>query len=285
MFSFQTAAGLLCALSLTGLSQAQSLQTNTDSINVVTGGVQTFLLDAGPQFAGDTYLMLGTASGTTPGTVVAGLNLPLNVDLYTRQTLVGPNQAPWVDSLGLLDTGGQAQASLSIAADSPLSLVGLRLDHAYVLLDASAPGDPVVGVSPSAPLTLSDTFFKLVECSLGCSGPELGPFVCGVTDVFENEVFSLTFSEPVDLSSASSATAGLVDVATGIPATGTYSLDPNDPRTLRFTPSAGLTPNAVYRLFLPGTMNSLTPFVKSATGLSNLIELDCFVIASKGIQP
>ena len=51
-------------------------------------------LFAGPQFAGLPYLVLGSASGDTPGFAIDGQLLPLNLDSYTDFTLLSPNVPP-----------------------------------------------------------------------------------------------------------------------------------------------------------------------------------------------
>ncbi len=103
----------------------------------LAGGTQHLTLTAGPEFALDFYLVLGSLSGTTPGFAVGALTLPLNVpDPYFNLTLQQPNSASLVDTFGVLSSQGTATASLNVPprravpepgeADLPPHLRGLR---------------------------------------------------------------------------------------------------------------------------------------------------------------
>jgi hypothetical protein len=102
------------------------------------GGSQNFTIDVGPAFAGQFYILTGSATGTLPGTPVAtstgSILLPLNVDAYTFQTFNGP--PVFSNFIGLLDANGTGAATLTIAPNvlSP-SLVGIELDHAALTFD------------------------------------------------------------------------------------------------------------------------------------------------------
>lgn len=110
-----------------------------EGLSVTDGGTQELFLDAGADHAGDTYLMLGSATGTSPGISIDGMEIPLVLDSYTDLTLLAPNSAPLGGFLGLLDADGKATASWTLPAASSASFVGLQLWHAYV----------VIGVSPT----------------------------------------------------------------------------------------------------------------------------------------
>jgi len=113
------------------------------------GGQQALILDAGPANAGRSYLVLGSASGTSPGTTVAGLPLALNPDDYFNFLLLSPNQAYFSTSLGALDSDGKALATIDVPPGTNPALAGLTLHHAFVLYD------PVCDfVSNSVPLDL-----------------------------------------------------------------------------------------------------------------------------------
>lgn len=97
-----------------------SLTADTDTLSASTGGVVNFVLNAGASFAGRSYVLLGTASGTAPGTVLPGGGvLPLNQDLvfnYIRTHLASPMFA---DFQGMLDAAGQATAALDSMGPVP----------------------------------------------------------------------------------------------------------------------------------------------------------------------
>ena len=61
------------------------------------------------------YLVLGTLSGTSPGTQVApGLTLPLNWDGLTTGLLDAVNTPLLVNGFGSLDQNGTAQAKFNL---------------------------------------------------------------------------------------------------------------------------------------------------------------------------
>ena len=114
------------------------------SISLSTGGVAELTLFGPTIFAGaaysddfpESYLLLGSLSGTEPGVLVDGLVLPLNFDAYTSFTLTSPNSAPLLGGVGQLDPDwGTGTATLRIAALPDPSLAGTIVSHAFVALD------------------------------------------------------------------------------------------------------------------------------------------------------
>lgn len=128
------------------------LSADVDSVSLGSGGAQNFSLDAGVDFAGKSYLLLGSTSGTAPGFPLDGSVLPLNVDDYLIYTLNNPNAPPLSGSLGFLDAAGQAQASLAVPPGLPAGLAGLVLHHAYVVIEATPSLLAVVHASQAVPL-------------------------------------------------------------------------------------------------------------------------------------
>ncbi|QDU68461.1 FG-GAP-like repeat-containing protein [Engelhardtia mirabilis] len=131
------------------------LSADAHLLSSSAGGTQTFLLDATNTSAGDAYLLLGSLSGTDPGTPLplgAG-TLPLNVDGYFGLTLT--LSMPLLGApFGVLDQGGEALASFSIGAGSlPPAATGLTVHHAYVALDLGA-GGAITTVSNAVPTTI-----------------------------------------------------------------------------------------------------------------------------------
>ena len=104
------------------------------SISLVTGGAQSFALDADGQ-AGKLYLLLGSAGGVAPGTSIDGTVIPLNVDVYTLFTLGNANGALLPGSFGVLDGAGEASAALVVPAGTDPGLAGLTLHHAFAVID------------------------------------------------------------------------------------------------------------------------------------------------------
>ncbi len=133
---------------------APTLVATPASLSVSAGGVQTMLLDAGLVHATLPYLLLGSASGSSPGIVVEGKTLPLNVDGYTLHTLLTPNAPPLGGSFGSLDATGRATATFTLPPNAPTSLVGLTATHAFVVLKLEPTLLSVPFVSEPATLTL-----------------------------------------------------------------------------------------------------------------------------------
>ncbi|MFT5081155.1 MAG: hypothetical protein ACI9C2_001512 [Gammaproteobacteria bacterium] len=142
------------ALDLDGngeLDACQFLSVDVASISATTGGTQSFTLDAGAGHAGEFYFLAGSASGTTPGFSVGGLNVPLNIDNYTLFTLQAYNTPTLTGTFGSLDAAGKGSASVTLGAGFS-ALVGLNLTHAFVTLDALT--FTATNVSNTMPLTI-----------------------------------------------------------------------------------------------------------------------------------
>ena len=118
--------------------EVPDLLASADGISASAGGSLDLTLFAPPELGPSLYLLLGSASGTTPGLVVDGLVLPLNVDSYFLSTLTSPNAPPLAGSFGFLDASSTAAAQLTIPPGAATALVGLTLHHAYATIDALA---------------------------------------------------------------------------------------------------------------------------------------------------
>ena len=91
-----------------------------------------------------------SASGTAPGTTVAGVTVPLNADPLLLASLGYPNASPvFVNTFGGLDAAGRGAAAFGLPAG--VAQPGFRLDFAYVRL--SLPGLGLVAPSNAVPLT------------------------------------------------------------------------------------------------------------------------------------
>jgi len=110
------------------------LSTDKTGLSLASGGTQTMRLNAGVDRAGLTYWILG-AAGTSPGFSLQGNAIPLNVDFYLNLSIILTNQAPFTNSLGLLNGSGSAQTLFSVPPGSDASLAGIQLYHAYLAFD------------------------------------------------------------------------------------------------------------------------------------------------------
>lgn len=109
------------------------LLASSTQVSVAGGGAVLFDL-TGP--AGALYLVLGSLSGTAPGTALGPVTVPLNLDAYTLFSIELANQAPFAKTLGTLDASGAAAAVITLPAGSNPGLAGLSLHHAFVTLGA-----------------------------------------------------------------------------------------------------------------------------------------------------
>ena len=121
-------------------------------LSLSAGGVAIWTLDAPTANAGDAYLVVGSVSGTKPGTDVGGVHVPLNADAWTNFTILKPNTPLLLATFSLLDAEGDATAGLNLAMGSPPELAGITLHHAFVVFG----GGGVEFASNAVPLTLID---------------------------------------------------------------------------------------------------------------------------------
>lgn len=129
-----------------------SLTLDTNSINLATGGIVTLSLDAGRNYAGAAYRVIGTTEGTSPGVVYQGISIPINpTGDYFRSTL--SRTSPYLSGdAGNLDGNGQGMASFQLPNNLPLWLDGFVVSHAYVVFDTF--GISVLDASNSADIAL-----------------------------------------------------------------------------------------------------------------------------------
>lgn len=149
---FLVTAKELESLTIIGESGRQLLTAVPAGLSLTTGGTQVLTLDAGTEFAGDLYLVAGSASGTSPGFAFGGVVVPLNPDDHFFATLASPLIPPFSGLLGILDSAGQGAAQITAPPGTSASLAGIVLHHAYLALDTST---LEIGlVSPALPLSL-----------------------------------------------------------------------------------------------------------------------------------
>jgi hypothetical protein len=111
---------------------APTLVADTFEISEASGGTVNFSLVAGADQANRQYLLLGTVSGTVPGTALPGglATLPLNLDGFTDVVLLLLNSPVFLDFLGVLDGNGEAGAQIN-APPLPAGYVGVVMHYAY----------------------------------------------------------------------------------------------------------------------------------------------------------
>ncbi|MEM7310647.1 MAG: hypothetical protein AAF682_28490 [Planctomycetota bacterium] len=130
-----------------------ALEADVTQVSLSTGGQQNLSLQAGPEHAGRSYGIAGSASGTSPPTPLGSILLPLVLDPYLLYTLSHPATAPLSGFQGVLDAEGAGSASLTFPPGFDSSLVGLTLHHAFVVF-VFAPGFEPLFASNAEPLQL-----------------------------------------------------------------------------------------------------------------------------------
>ena len=103
------------------------LHLGAAALSVSEGTRLPMILDRGAADAGASYRVLGSASGTSPGTSVMGTAVALNPDRFFRFTLGWTGGPPFVDSFGALDTSGRALPELDLPAGVLAPMVGSSL--------------------------------------------------------------------------------------------------------------------------------------------------------------
>jgi hypothetical protein len=91
-----------------------------------------FRLAAGRSLGGLGYVILGSASGTSPGlTIAPGAQLPLNLDAFLLTVASNLNSPLFLGFAGQLSPDGTATARLATGVPLPVELVGRTLHFAY----------------------------------------------------------------------------------------------------------------------------------------------------------
>jgi hypothetical protein len=127
-----------------------ALAGDVSTVSETAGGVQSLSLAAPPLMGGKLYFLVGSASGIWPGIMYGTQVLPLNLDSYFIQTVLHPNMLPLAGSLGVLDADGLATASVTLPPAIDPALVGIILNHAFLVLDPAAVGGAVLASNPVA---------------------------------------------------------------------------------------------------------------------------------------
>jgi hypothetical protein len=126
------------------------LWADKTSLSAAAGGTVQFDVIAGTPFAGKTYIVLASGSGTTPGTSLNGHNLPLNMDAFFDFTIENANTPLLTNTFGTLDALGRATAMLNLP---PGVLTSAFQSHvACAIVDLATP--VVVATTNAVPLAI-----------------------------------------------------------------------------------------------------------------------------------
>jgi hypothetical protein len=125
-------------LILRTLVPPEPLTVDIKQIKESTGGVANFTLDAQNTYAGRNYLLMGSVTGTVPGTPLpGGMVLPLNWDIFTNLGISFVNTPIFDQFMGTLDASGQASAKFDTLGPIP-GTAGIKFFFAFLL--APPPG-------------------------------------------------------------------------------------------------------------------------------------------------
>ncbi|TAJ14105.1 MAG: DUF1028 domain-containing protein [Planctomycetota bacterium] len=110
------------------------LHCGFDGVSAAAGAVVPLQLNAGASLAGQTYLVLASASGTVPGlTLQGGVHLPLNADALLDFTVHAGPLPFFPGGIGTLDADGRASAALALGPGALAPLAGARIDFAALV--------------------------------------------------------------------------------------------------------------------------------------------------------
>lgn len=135
--------------------------------------------------------------------------------------------------------------------------------------------------------------FRIESCNLGCVVVGEEALGCSVSQVFVNQEFRITFSQPFDPASVDPNTLVLVDVGSGAHVPLSAFPAPLDPHVLIARPRIsfdasgnpvfGLRPGVVYSFRTPGALlDPIGPHIRSLFGRPNLTLLTC-AFTAKGV--
>jgi parallel beta-helix repeat protein len=111
------------------------LYGDRNMLSVDEVGQVSFTLVAGKPEATRNYLLLASASGTSPGTPLPGgmVTLPLNWDILTSYVMLYLNSPAFMDFMGALDGEGMGYAQFDSLVPLSPAYAGLTLSFAYAL--------------------------------------------------------------------------------------------------------------------------------------------------------
>ena len=130
------------------LDQCTAFYGDSLTVSLLFGGTQNLSLNAGPEHAGEFYILLGSLSGSTPPTPFFGVDLPLVTDAYFDLTLNSGGGGLLTGNFGILDAAGQASAAFTIPPIGDVGLVFTPAVHAYLTFDSELTPQFVSGTFP-----------------------------------------------------------------------------------------------------------------------------------------
>jgi hypothetical protein len=109
------------------------LHSGYDQVSAAAGASVPLVLNVEPGNGGAPYIVLGSASGTSPGQVFDGLALPLNTDPFFQATHDFAGSARFPHSAGLLDAQSRAQGAFVAQPMLLTTYIGRHIDWCAVI--------------------------------------------------------------------------------------------------------------------------------------------------------
>jgi|GEM_PF-3210048 len=106
-----------------------------NEISVTAGGTADLLLEADATYAGRTYAVLGSLSGTTPGFNFGSAHIPLNMDAVFNFIRTHWNSAMLANFQATLDASGRAVATLNTMGPLNPAYAGKTLNFAWIAMN------------------------------------------------------------------------------------------------------------------------------------------------------
>lgn len=110
------------------------LHSGFDQVSATAGASIPLVLNGDAGDANQPYLVLGSASGTSPGQMFDGLSLPLNDDAFFQATLAYANTAHFLNSAGTLDGLSHAQATFVAPPMLLATYIGRHFDWCGIVM-------------------------------------------------------------------------------------------------------------------------------------------------------
>jgi len=133
------------ALELEAVAPAPIL-LGREVVSASAGASVPVWLDLGATRAGSMHLVLGTSSGTAPGSTFQGVHLPLNRDRFLNASYLRTLGGPFVGTAGVLDANGRAVARFEPPPGWLAPFIGRRLDWAAYVSGGPAIATNAVGL-------------------------------------------------------------------------------------------------------------------------------------------
>ena len=128
-----------------------SVTPSSSTLSRSSGTPLALTVDGSPIRDGVPYVTALTLSGTTPGTILEGVQVPINMDGLTWAGLLLAGTPLFPDFMGTLDARGRAWPALApTASQIPAAMVGYKLWFAVVTFEPRG-----LSTSPAAEVTIT----------------------------------------------------------------------------------------------------------------------------------